>query len=262
MNFALILFVLLLISGLLWVLDTFWLKKTRRRSDRNPWWVEYGASFFPVILIVFGLRSFIVEPFKIPSGSMIPTLEIGDFILVNKFTYGIRLPVINKKIIDINKPQRGDVMVFRYPEDPSLDYIKRVVGVGGDTVSYQNKRLSINGQPVEHIQQADYFDENRLYYSEQYSEKLGETSFNTLNDRDAPSAVTFVTQFAGRENCQYNAQGFICKVPDGQFFVMGDNRDNSRDSRVWGFVPEENIVGKAFFIWLNTSEPSRIGRFH
>lgn len=262
MNFALILFVLLVITGVLWALDTFFLKKKRSRLDSNPWWVEYGASFFPVILIVFSLRSFIVEPFKIPSGSMIPTLAVGDFILVNKFTYGVRLPVINKKVMNLGQPQRGDVMVFRYPEDPSLDYIKRVVGLPGDTVSYQNKQLSINGQPIERIQQADFYHPERLYYSEQFSEKLGEVLYNTLNDRDAPAAVPVVSQFPGRENCRYNQQGVECVVPAGHYFVMGDNRDNSRDSRVWGFVPEQHIVGKAFFIWLNTSEPSRIGRFH
>ena len=139
MNFALILFCLLVASGAIWVADICFLKKHRAPDAKDPWWVEYGSSFFPVILFVFILRSFVVEPFKIPSGSMIPTLQIGDFILVNKYTYGIRLPVINKKIIDINLPKRGDVMVFRYPEDTSVDYIKRVVGIPGDKISYQNK---------------------------------------------------------------------------------------------------------------------------
>lgn len=149
MNFALILFVLLVVTGMLYAVDVLKFRKLRTKGAKEPLWVEWGASFFPVILIVFVLRSFLFEPFKIPSGSMIPTLLVGDFILVNKFTYGIRLPVINKKIIDINSPKRGDVMVFRYPEDPSLDYIKRVIGLPGDTVSYQNKRLTINGQAVD-----------------------------------------------------------------------------------------------------------------
>src|SRR4051794_10315412 len=148
MNFALIMFLLLVVTGAMWLLDRFVLRKRRPAGQREPWWVEYPKSFFPVILVVFLLRSFLVEPFKIPSGSMLPTLLIGDFILVNKFTYGIRIPVINKKIVDINAPQRGEVMVFRYPENPSLDYIKRIVGVAGDKVSYQNKRLSINGQEI------------------------------------------------------------------------------------------------------------------
>ncbi len=147
-NFALILFSLLVVTGAVCLLDYYVLRKHRAEGALEPWWIEYPKSFFPVILIVFLLRSFLVEPFKIPSGSMLPTLLIGDFILVNKFTYGIRLPVINKKIVDINAPQRGEVMVFRYPENPSLDYIKRVVGVPGDKVTYQNKRLSINGQEI------------------------------------------------------------------------------------------------------------------
>jgi signal peptidase I len=145
-NFALILLILLLVSGASGRRTPSFCASAAPADAKDPWWVEYGASFFPVILVVFVLRSFLVEPFKIPSGSMIPTLQVGDFILVNKYTYGIRLPVANWKIIDINSPQRGDVMVFRYPEDPSLDYIKRVVGLPGDRVAYQNKRLTINGR--------------------------------------------------------------------------------------------------------------------
>ena len=232
------------------------------KDAKEPFWVEWGASFFPVILIVFVFRSFLFEPFKIPSGSMIPTLQIGDFILVNKFIYGIRLPVINKKIIDVNSPQRGDVMVFRYPEDPSLDYIKRVIGVPGDTVAYQNKRLSINGQPVETTKIFDYHHPERLYYSDQYVARMSNIEFRYLNDSDAPAFIPDASQFPYRENCTYNAAGVICKVPAGHYFMMGDNRDNSRDSRFWGFVPERNIVGKAFFIWLNLSSPSRIGSFN
>jgi len=260
-NFALILFILLLVSGAIWATDALILRKRRAANAKDPWWVEYGASFFPVILIVFVLRSFIVEPFKIPSGSMIPTLLVGDFILVNKYTYGIRLPVINKKIIDINTPQRGDVMVFRYPEDPSLDYIKRVVGVPGDKIAYQNKRLTINGQPLETKKIDDYLHPERLYYSKQFVEKLGEVEHRALNDDDAPGFIPDPTHFPKRENCLYNNAGVICTVPAGHYFMMGDNRDNSRDSRVWGFVPEENIVGRAFFIWFNFSDLKRIGSF-
>ena len=260
MNFALILFVLLVLTGALYAVDILKCRKLRAKNAKEPLWVEWGASFFPVILIVFVLRSFLFEPFKIPSGSMIPTLLVGDFILVNKFTYGIRLPVINKKIIDINQPQRGDVMVFRYPEDPSLDYIKRVVGLPGDTVAYQNKRLTINGEAIEMSKVADYLHPERLYYSEQYKAKMG-VEHNVLNDTDAPAFIADVGRFPHRENCIYNATGVICKVPAGHYFMMGDNRDNSRDSRAWGFVPEQNIVGKAFFIWLNLSDLSRIGSF-
>jgi len=260
-NFALILFVLLLVSGAIWAADSLLLKPKREKGTKDPWWVEYGAGFFPVILFVFVLRSFIVEPFKIPSGSMIPTLLIGDFILVNKFSYGIRLPILNKKVIDLGSPQRGDVMVFRYPEDPSLDYIKRVVGLPGDRIAYQNKRLTINGQPVDVVKQPDYLHAERLYYSRQFVEKLGEVEHRILNDDDAPSFVNDAALFPYRENCLYNNAGVICTVPQGHYFMVGDNRDNSRDSRVWGFVPDENIVGKAFFIWFNFNDPGRIGSF-
>lgn len=261
MNFALILFLLLVVTGVLYAVDVLKFRKLRPKGAKDPIWVEWGAGFFPVILIVFVLRSFLFEPFKIPSGSMIPTLLVGDFILVNKFTYGIRLPVINTKIISINDPQRGDVMVFRYPEDPSLDYIKRVVGLPGDTIAYQNKKLTINGQPVEMSKTEDYLHPERLYYSEQFTEKLGNVEHRLLNDTDAPAFVPDAAHFPYRENCTYNASGVICKVPAGHYFMMGDNRDNSRDSRAWGFVPEANIVGKAFLVWLNFSDWRRIGSF-
>lgn len=261
MSFSLILFWLVVGTGILWALDKFFFGKNRSQDDKEPIWVEWGAGFFPVFLLVFIFRSFLFEPFKIPSGSMIPTLLIGDFILVNKYTYGVRIPVLNKKIIDVNLPQRGDVMVFRYPEDTSLDYIKRVVGVPGDKISYQNKQLSINGKPVKRTQQADYLHPERLYYSQKYLEKQGDTEYLTLNDGDMPPFIPDATQFPGRENCIYNHQGVTCTVPPGHYFMMGDNRDNSRDSRVWGFVPEDNIVGKAFYIWFNFSDLGRIGGF-
>ncbi|MDR2788928.1 MAG: signal peptidase I [Candidatus Accumulibacter sp.] len=260
MNFALILFCLLLVSAVVWFADVLVLRKRRAPDARDPWWVEYGASFFPVILFVFVLRSFIVEPFKIPSGSMIPTLLVGDFILVNKFTYGIRLPVINKKIIDLDTPQRGDVMVFRYPEDPSLDYIKRVIGVPGDRVAYQNKQLTVNGEPVEKRRIDDYLHPERLYYSRQFVERASSgAEYRVLNDQDAPAFISDVARFPYRENCLYNNSGVICTVPEGHYFMMGDNRDNSRDSRFWGFVADGDIVGKAFFIWLNFNDWKRVG---
>lgn len=262
MNFALILFLLTLATGAIWLFDLMVMKKRRGQEAKEPWWVEYGASFFPVILVVFFLRSFLVEPFKIPSGSMIPTLLVGDFILVNKYTYGIRLPVINKKVLDLNTPQRGDVIVFRWPEDPSLDYIKRVVGLPGDKVAWQNKRLLINGEEVPTVKRADYLHPDRLYYSAQYHEKLGQADHAIILDKDAPAFVTQVLQFPGRDKCIYNSSGVICEVPAGHYFVMGDNRDASSDSRVWGFVPDQNIVGKAFLIWFNFSDLKRIGSFH
>lgn len=261
MNFALILFILLVITGTLYAVDIIKFRKLRANNAKEPLWVEWGASFFPVILIVFVLRSFLFEPFKIPSGSMIPTLLVGDFILVNKFTYGIRLPVINQKIIDINLPQRGDVMVFRYPEDPSLDYIKRVVGLPGDTIAYENKKLTINGKAVEMKKIDDYRHPERMYFSEQFVAQLGDVEHKLLNDTDAPAFVLDASRFPYRENCSYNTVGVTCKVPANHYFMMGDNRDNSRDSRAWGFVPEQNIVGKAFFVWMNFSDLSRIGSF-
>lgn len=261
MNFALILFLLTLATGAVWLFDVAVTRKRRRPGEKEPWWVEYGASFFPVILVVFLLRSFLVEPFKIPSGSMIPTLLVGDFILVNKYTYGIRLPVINTKVIELNRPERGDVMVFRYPEDPSLDYIKRVVGLPGDKIAYQNKRLSINGEEVALSKQPDYLHPDRLYYSGRFREKLGEIEHDILLENDAPAFVSQVMQFPGRDKCIYNSSGVICEVPPDHYFVMGDNRDASSDSRVWGFVPDRNIVGKAFLIWFNFGNLQRIGSF-
>ena len=261
MNFALLLFTLLVVTGAVALADRLWLAGRRGEGEKEPWWVEYGKSFFPVILIVFVLRSFLVEPFKIPSGSMVPTLLVGDFILVNKYTYGIRIPIINRKIVDINDPKRGEVVVFRYPEDPSLDYIKRVVGVPGDRVGWIDKRLFINGLEAPRQALSDYLHPERIHYSKHFAEKTGDVEHSILIEEDAAAAIPFVKSFPFRANCHYNSAGVECAVPPGHYFMMGDNRDNSADSRVWGFVPEENIVGRAFFIWFNFSEPSRFGSF-
>lgn len=262
MSFALFLFLLLVVTGLVWLLEIAVLRARRARDAKEPWWVEYSISFFPVILIVFLLRSFLFEPFKIPSGSMIPTLLVGDLILVNKFHYGVRLPVVNKKIIENNPVQRGDVMVFRYPVDPRQDYIKRVVGLPGDEVAYLNQKLSINGKLLETTAKGDFFEADSLRYEPQFSEKLGEVEHNILvNPRRQAYYGPDPKSFPKAENCRYSSEGVVCKVPAGHYFMMGDNRDNSQDSRYWGFVPDENIVGKAFFVWMNFGNLGRIGSF-
>ena len=210
--------------------------ETIKNIAKEPLLVEYARSFFPIILIVLLLRSFLMEPFRIPSGSMMPTLLVGDFILVNKYTYGIRLPVVNKKIIDMNAPQRGDVVVFRYPKDPSLDYIKRVVGLPGDRIGYVQKQVYVNGKPVEQEAKGSYTGLGAglsMSGAELRIERLGGAAHDILI---VPN--------------QASIEGEV-KVPAGHYFVMGDNRDNSNDSRFWGFVPEENLVGKAFMIWMS-----------
>ncbi len=298
MNFPLIMFVLLVITGAVWLAEIYFFRSRRAAAAaaavsalnagvglpgdekdkealeksrqavaeshlRQPWWVEYAVSFFPVILIVFLLRSFLVEPFKIPSGSMLPTLLIGDFILVNKYTYGVRIPIINKKIVDVNQPQRGDVMVFRYPENPSQDYIKRVVGTPGDTIVYRDKRLTINGIAMKTDADGEYnYVEGGLNFTaaQRFWETFGNGRHPILTQGDMPTVhIGGVNAFPFRENCVYNENGFTCTVPPKHYFMMGDNRDRSSDSRYWGFVPDENIVGKAFLIWFNFEELRRIG---
>ena len=225
----------------------------------QPWWLDWTAGLFPVILIVFMLRSFVFEPFKIPSGSMIPTLQVGDLILVNKFIYGLKLPVIHTRLTEGKPVQRGDVVVFRYPPQPSVDYIKRVVGVPGDEVSYLNKQLTVNGQPVPRAVASDFFDESTMEYYKQFDEQLGVKNHRIIVDDRRPGFVAGAFDFQYKDNCRYSVEGVSCKVPEGHYFVMGDNRDNSLDSRFWGFVPDGNIVGKAFFVWMNFGDLKRIG---
>jgi len=296
-NFALLLFLATVVTGVYWLAERLYflpqrkraaeqlqVSVTQRRSElssqglrtdevdldkaRNsllmqPWWLDWTAGLFPVIVVVFVLRSFLFEPFKIPSGSMIPTLMINDLILVNKFHYGVRLPVSNLKIFDNHSPERGDVMVFRYPPKPSLDYIKRVVGLPGDEVAYLNKKISVNGKPLDKAALPEFFDEDALRYTKQYQEVAADSQrkYRILNEDDRPSFVQATEDFPFRENCRFSSEGVVCKVPPGHYFMMGDNRDNSLDSRFWGFVPEKNIVGKAFFVWMNFGNLKRIGGF-
>ncbi len=236
--------------------------EARDRLLMQPWWLDWTAGLFPVILLVFILRSFLFEPFKIPSGSMIPTLWVGDLILVNKFHYGVRLPVANIKITQGTNVARGDVMVFRYPPKPSMDYIKRVVGIPGDEVAYLNKKLTINGQPVPTESVPEFFDESVMRYFKQNREKLGEKTHNVIVDDERPGFIPGAENFPFNDQCSYTVEGVVCKVPAGHYFMMGDNRDNSLDSRYWGFVPDANIVGKAFFVWMNFGNLGRVGSFN
>ena len=295
-NFALLLFLATLVTGLYWLAERFvflprrravaeslQVQADRRRADlaaqgikqvdgdisearervlAQPWWLDWTAGLFPVILIVFLLRSFVFEPFKIPSGSMIPTLLIGDLILVNKFTYGLKLPVINTRVTQGNAVERGDVVVFRYPPKPSVDYIKRVVGLPGDEVSYLNKRLTVNGKPVAQTPMTDFFDESTMAYFKQFDEQLGNQKHRIIVDGSRPGFIAGADDFKYKQNCRYSVEGVSCKVPEGHYFMMGDNRDNSLDSRYWGFVPDANVVGKAFFVWMNFGDLKRIGSFN
>jgi len=254
MDFALIMFIALLVTGIIWAADHFIWKPVRGRtaeSLRNagkpdaevngarhePLIVEYARAFFPVILFVFLLRSFLVEPFRIPSGSMMPGLLAGDFILVNKFTYGLRLPIINQKVVNLSAPERGDVMVFRYPADPSINYIKRVIGLPGDRIVYRDKKLYINNLPMPQAPMGDYTYENESGRNVIFARRIQESFNGKLHD-------ILLSEGQNSNVLEFN-------VPDGHYFMMGDNRDRSNDSRYWGMVPEANVVGRAFLIWFS-----------
>jgi signal peptidase I len=258
-DFSALLVFLTFSSGIIWLIDSlvFVPRRERKASDGKdadnteqlqlPLFVEYAKSFFPIFLIVLILRSFIFEPFKIPSGSMMPTLLIGDFILVNKFDYGIRLPVIHNKIVDNKTPARGDIVVFRYPEDPSIPFIKRIVGLPGDKVSYHNKTLYINDISITQVLNGRYNALGSGFMMDGVSlrvENLDNVEHEILISPTRPSQELEVI------------------VPDGQYFVLGDNRDNSKDSRFWGFVPDENLVGRAFMIWMNWDSKNGGVDFH
>lgn len=254
------------VTGLIWLVDAALFAPRRKRlaqetlvagggqagpgsasgGYKEPILVEYSRSFFPVILIVLLLRSFLVEPFRIPSGSMMPTLLVGDFILVNKFAYGLRWPVLNRKFVEIGDPERGDVVVFRFPKDPTIDYIKRVVGVPGDEIHYRNKTLYVNGEPAPQTMV-------RKYLGVGGGAGMTNTDLRMENLTDVEHQILVDSKWPDYKCSPYSvlAVGGGLKVPEGRYFVMGDNRDNSNDSRCWGFVPEGNLVGKAFAIWMN-----------
>lgn len=238
-NFELILFYATLVTGVVSLFDILYFAPRRRRQGKRsmPMIFDYARSFFPVLLIVFLLRSFLYEPFRIPSGSLEPTLMTGDFILVNKFDYGVRLPVLHKKVYGQNAPQRGDIVIFRWPPNPSIDFIKRVVGVPGDHISYVDKKLVINGQavPQTDIKNTPAFDESGTEWT------AAEKSENLLGVKHSI--------YIDPQKTSHDYRDII--VPDGMYFMMGDNRDDSADSRYWGFVPDKYIIGKAVLVWMS-----------
>lgn len=248
MNFALLLVILTALSGFIGLLDILYFSK-KRKGGKPGKIIEYSRSFFPVFLIVLLVRSFIVEPFRIPSGSLEPTLLVGDFLAVNKFAYGIRLPVVEKKVIPIKNPKTGEIAIFRWPPEPSYDYIKRVIGVPGDTIAYHNKVLSINGKEMPQTFIEYTTDESSGNAVARYRENLNGVEHDIYIRPEVPAVDFEVT------------------VPQGQYFMMGDNRDDSGDSRFWGFVGDEYLRGKALLVWLSWNSKtagvrwSRIGRF-
>ena len=299
MWFGVLLTVLFLITGLAWLADRFYFAPQRKKNAEaifdkakssgqggydgavraalaRPAWLEYTAGLFGVIALVFVLRSFIVEPFRIPSGSMLPSLYVGDFILVNKYTYGLRMPITNDVIVPMNQPKKGDVVVFQFPPDPSQSYIKRVVGVPGDVVRYENKVLTVNGQTYQQMPKSGiipdaeyptYPNSNKpvLGVIMTKAAEEGAVTHDILTIEKQPTInPNGLSEYPFSKNtsaCTYfpNNTGMECKVPAGQYLMMGDNRDNSTDGRYWGFVPEQNIIGKAYFVWMNFSHLSRIG---
>lgn len=239
-----------------WLLDKFVLKQraTKGRGNEN-FIITWAYDFWPVLAVVMVLRSFLYEPFNIPSDSMVPTLETGDFILVNKFEYGVRLPIINSKIIDVGSPERGEVAVFRYPPQPSISYIKRIVGLPGDHIVYDHGQLSINGEkvtktPIQFSREKDNLDTPTAIY---HQETLGAHTF-TMRELEGVNVARQAPFLNYVDNGKYSAENGLyweVKVPEGHYFAMGDNRDQSADSRFWGFVPEENLTGRAFYIWMH-----------
>ncbi len=249
MDFEVLIFLLLVVTGLFWLADKIYFRKFREETEDRPIFLEYTAGFFPIILVVFVIRSFLFEPFNIPSGSMIPTLRIGDLILVNKYEYGVKLPIIDFQFMENKVPKRGDVAVFRWPRDTSLDYIKRIVALPGDVVEYKNKRLKVNDEDITKARTVDYLDSSTFKVSNQFEETFEGRSYRVLNDMGVIDF--YFDEKIFNNSCKKITNGISCIVPERHYFVLGDNRDNSSDSRYWGFVPEGNLVGKAVFIWFN-----------
>lgn len=256
-------FVVMMVPAVLALIAKLRGYKSKGNTRPLPDWAAFGFSN-ALILALIGLgKTFLVEPMNIPSSSMRPGLIVGDFILINKFSYGVRVPFLGETLIPIGKPQRGDVMVFRFPLDPKTNFIKRLVGVPGDTVEYRNKQLTVNGQPVPTVPVGDYSysdSPNEVAKAIRLKEDLSGVKYETLN---MPLKATLspgqVMAFPQREACQYDDSGFVCKVPAGNYLMLGDNRDNSHDGRYWGFVSEDLLVGRAFMIWMNFGDFKRIG---
>lgn len=248
-NFELILFYATLVCGLVALIDIiFWAKKRKITHRKMPIIIDYARSFFPVLLLVFLLRSFLYEPFRIPSGSLKPTLDVGDFILVNKFHYGVRLPVVHHKIYSINQPERGDIIVFRWPPNPSVDFIKRVIGVPGDHISYVNKILSVNGINI-----------SQVFVKNTTDNDDSENSWDVVQKQEDLLGVKHdIYQIPNKSGEDFHD----IIVPNTMFFVMGDNRDDSADSRFFGFVPEANIVGKATLVWMSWNADKNLPRWN
>ncbi|MEN9945647.1 MAG: signal peptidase [Pseudomonadota bacterium] len=264
-DFASVLLIFTIFSGVILLADKLFGSKQRLNPDNLPHYVHYSKEFFPVILIVWLLRSFLFEAYQIPSSSMRPDLIVGDFILVSKYDYGLRMPFTNKVVIPIHKVQRGDVIVFQDQTAPNRDLIKRVIGLPGDTISYANKRLSINGKALDYQGDGSYDYMNDapdtvLVHNQRYIENLTGVKHPIITIEQVPPVIPEMVQdFPGKQNCEYNNDGFSCTVPAGHYFMMGDNRDNSLDSRYWGFVPNQAILGKAIYVWMNFRDLSRIG---
>ncbi|MBN3005826.1 signal peptidase I [Chromobacterium alkanivorans] len=264
MSFTAVMLVFVLITGAVWLADKLVLAKRRVAETQAGHFVDYSRGFFPVILVVFLLRSFIAEPFQIPSSSMRPGLVVGDFILVNKFTYGLRVPVLNTVFAPVDKVERGDVVVFNFPPNPKVNYIKRAIGLPGDVVEYRDKRLTVNGKPLPDADDGsyEYLEQGLMMVNaKRYKETMGQRTYSVLNNEgSATVTLSQVQDFPFRDNCRYDDNGFVCKVPAGHYFMLGDNRDNSLDGRYWGFVDDKLVVGKAFMIWMNFGDLSRIGK--